>query len=158
GLLVMTRPGSAVLSAEQLRERLHLPERTPLRLEGIETPLIDISSRDLPRRFRPQFALFSAARSRVLHPREAAVQDPRLAANRSTGGTAVSAVPDRRDAGPTESWWDSRLGCPGPARRRSQQSLHAHLQLTAKRRGHCSAPPQTGYGILPGSRYRRESS
>ncbi len=50
GLLVMTRPGSAVLSAEQLRERLHLPERTPLRLEVIETPLIDISSRDLRRR------------------------------------------------------------------------------------------------------------
>ncbi len=50
GLLVMTRPGSAVLSAEQLRERLHLSENAPLRLEVIETPLIDISSRDLRRR------------------------------------------------------------------------------------------------------------
>jgi len=49
-LLVMTRPGSAVLSAEQLRERLHLSENTPLRVEVIETPLIDISSRDLRRR------------------------------------------------------------------------------------------------------------
>ncbi len=50
GLLVMTRPGSAVPSVEQLRERLHLPERTPLRLDVIETPLIDISSRGLRRR------------------------------------------------------------------------------------------------------------
>ncbi len=47
GLLVMTRPGSEVLTAEQLRERLHLPERILLRLQVIETPQIDISSRDL---------------------------------------------------------------------------------------------------------------
>jgi nicotinate-nucleotide adenylyltransferase len=50
GLLVMTRPGSTILTMEQLRERLHLPENTPLRLEVIETPLIDISSRKLRRR------------------------------------------------------------------------------------------------------------
>ncbi len=50
GLLVMTRPGSTVLSAEHLREQFHLPEQTPLRLQVIETPQIDISSRDLRRR------------------------------------------------------------------------------------------------------------
>ncbi len=50
GLLVVARPGSAVLSAEQLRQRLNLPEQIPLRLEVIEMPQIDISSRDLRRR------------------------------------------------------------------------------------------------------------
>jgi nicotinate-nucleotide adenylyltransferase len=50
GLLVMIRPGSTLLTAEQLRERLHLPERTPLRLQAIQSPQIDISSRDLRRR------------------------------------------------------------------------------------------------------------
>jgi nicotinate-nucleotide adenylyltransferase len=50
GLLVMARPGSVVLTAEQLRERLHLPERMPLHLQRIEMPQIDISSRDLRRR------------------------------------------------------------------------------------------------------------
>lgn len=50
GLLVTTRPGSAVLSAEQLREQLRLPDQTPLRLEVVQIPQIDISSRDLRRR------------------------------------------------------------------------------------------------------------
>jgi nicotinate-nucleotide adenylyltransferase len=50
GLLVMMRPGSAALTAEQLRERLYLADGTPLRLEMIQTPQIDISSRDLRRR------------------------------------------------------------------------------------------------------------
>jgi nicotinate-nucleotide adenylyltransferase len=50
GLLVMTRPGSTMLTPEQLRERLHLPEQTPLRLEVVQAPQIDISSRDLRRR------------------------------------------------------------------------------------------------------------
>jgi nicotinate-nucleotide adenylyltransferase len=50
GLLVMTRPGSIVLTAEQLRKRLHAPEGMPLRLEAIETPQLDIASRDLRRR------------------------------------------------------------------------------------------------------------
>jgi nicotinate-nucleotide adenylyltransferase len=49
-LLVIDRPGSAVLTAEQVREQLHLPGQTPLRLDVIETPQIDISSRDLRRR------------------------------------------------------------------------------------------------------------
>ena len=50
GLLVMTRPGSAVLTVEELRARLHVPEELPVRLEVVETPQIDISSHDLRRR------------------------------------------------------------------------------------------------------------
>ena len=49
GLLVVTRPGSIVLTAEQLRTRLHAPEAVP-RLQVIETPQIDIASHDLRRR------------------------------------------------------------------------------------------------------------
>lgn len=50
GLVVMARPGHAVLSANELRTRLSMPEAVPLRLEVVEAPLIDISSRDLRRR------------------------------------------------------------------------------------------------------------
>jgi nicotinate-nucleotide adenylyltransferase len=50
GLLVMSRPSSTVLTAEQLRTQLHMPENVPLRLQAVETPQIDISSRDLRRR------------------------------------------------------------------------------------------------------------
>jgi len=50
GLLVMTRPGNPALTVEQLRTKLHLPANVPIRLEVIETPQIDISSRDLRRR------------------------------------------------------------------------------------------------------------
>ena len=50
GLLVVTRPGTAVLTVEELRLQLHAPEELPVRLEVIEMPLIDISSRDLRRR------------------------------------------------------------------------------------------------------------
>jgi nicotinate-nucleotide adenylyltransferase len=50
GLLVMARPNNPVLTAEQLRAKLHLPDTVPLRLEVVETPQIDISSRDLRRR------------------------------------------------------------------------------------------------------------
>jgi nicotinate-nucleotide adenylyltransferase len=50
GLLVMARPDNPVLSAEQLRARLHLPDGVPVRPEVIQTPAIDISSRDLRRR------------------------------------------------------------------------------------------------------------
>jgi nicotinate-nucleotide adenylyltransferase len=48
GLLVMLRPDNPLVPAEQLRARL--PGGAPLRLEVVETPLIDISSRDLRRR------------------------------------------------------------------------------------------------------------
>ena len=50
GLLVVVRPGHAVLSAEELRARLHLGENDRLEMQIIEVPLIDISSRDLRRR------------------------------------------------------------------------------------------------------------
>lgn len=50
GLMVMARPNNPLVSAEELRARLNLPEAVPLRMEVIETPLIDISSRDLRRR------------------------------------------------------------------------------------------------------------
>jgi nicotinate-nucleotide adenylyltransferase len=50
GLAVMIRPGHPVLSADELRALVRLPADVPLRLEVVETPLIDISSRDLRRR------------------------------------------------------------------------------------------------------------
>jgi nicotinate-nucleotide adenylyltransferase len=50
GLLVAARPNHPVLTAEQLRAQLHLPGDAPVRLETVEVPLIDISSRDLRRR------------------------------------------------------------------------------------------------------------
>ncbi len=49
-LLVMRRPNNEVLPLEELRARLHLPSPALLRLEVVETPLIDIASRDLRRR------------------------------------------------------------------------------------------------------------
>ncbi|SRR5260370_23997623 len=50
GLMVMLRPNHPLLSAEELRASVPLPEDVPLRMEVAETPLIDISSRDLRRR------------------------------------------------------------------------------------------------------------
>jgi nicotinate-nucleotide adenylyltransferase len=49
-LVVMVRPGVALLDAAQLRQRLALPADTPLELQVMETPLIDIASRDLRHR------------------------------------------------------------------------------------------------------------
>jgi nicotinate-nucleotide adenylyltransferase len=50
GLLVMARPGAAVLSAQEIRNRLHVDDDFPLRLETVQTPLVAISSSDLRRR------------------------------------------------------------------------------------------------------------
>jgi nicotinate-nucleotide adenylyltransferase len=50
GLLIVARPGWPVPAIEQLRAALRLPPDVPLRAEVVETPLIDISSRDLRRR------------------------------------------------------------------------------------------------------------
>jgi nicotinate-nucleotide adenylyltransferase len=50
GLLVMARPNNPVLTVEQLRAKLHLPDTVSLLLELVETPQIDITSRDLRRR------------------------------------------------------------------------------------------------------------
>jgi nicotinate-nucleotide adenylyltransferase len=50
GLLAVARPGTPVLSAEELRARLGLPPEVALHLEVVRAPLVDISSRDLRRR------------------------------------------------------------------------------------------------------------
>jgi nicotinate-nucleotide adenylyltransferase len=50
GLMVMLRPNHPLLPADQLRASVQLPAEVELRLEVAETPLIDISSRDLRRR------------------------------------------------------------------------------------------------------------
>lgn len=50
GLLIVSRPGWPVWPAEQLRAALHLSAEVSLRLQGIDVPQIDISSRDLRRR------------------------------------------------------------------------------------------------------------
>jgi nicotinate-nucleotide adenylyltransferase len=62
-----------VLSAEEVRRRLG-PGAPPVRLEVVETPLIDISSRDLRRRARAGRSL------RYFVPRavECYVRDKRL--------------------------------------------------------------------------------
>jgi nicotinate-nucleotide adenylyltransferase len=49
-LLVVARPGHPVLSAEQLRAALDLPEEMPVRLRHVEAPLIDVASRELRER------------------------------------------------------------------------------------------------------------
>jgi nicotinate-nucleotide adenylyltransferase len=50
GLLVMARGGEPVMSAEELRASLRLPEGERLSLEVVAAPRIEISSRDLRRR------------------------------------------------------------------------------------------------------------
>jgi nicotinate-nucleotide adenylyltransferase len=73
-LLVALRPGYPLLSEAELRTRLQLPAETPLRLQAVETPLIDIASHDLRRRA-------AAGRSlRYLVPRavECYIQDKHL--------------------------------------------------------------------------------
>jgi nicotinate-nucleotide adenylyltransferase len=50
GLVVMDRPGSPVVSAEELHQRLALPAGTSLPLVRVEAPGIDIASRYLRRR------------------------------------------------------------------------------------------------------------
>lgn len=49
-LVIVTRPGWALLSSDELRSALRLPEGIVLRHQVVEIPLIDISSRDLRRR------------------------------------------------------------------------------------------------------------
>jgi nicotinate-nucleotide adenylyltransferase len=50
GLVVMARPGSPVLGADELRQELGLAPDAPLRLREVEGPQIYIASRDLRRR------------------------------------------------------------------------------------------------------------
>jgi nicotinate-nucleotide adenylyltransferase len=46
----MARPGIPLVGADELRRRLGLAADSPLGLEVVQAPLIDISSRDLRRR------------------------------------------------------------------------------------------------------------
>jgi nicotinate-nucleotide adenylyltransferase len=50
GLLVVVRPNHPVLDADELRTSARVPDDVPLRMEIVEMPLVDISSRDLRRR------------------------------------------------------------------------------------------------------------
>jgi nicotinate-nucleotide adenylyltransferase len=50
GLLVMARPGIPLLSADELCRSLQLPPEIPLRLEVVEAPYMDSSSREFRRR------------------------------------------------------------------------------------------------------------
>jgi len=74
GLITMVRPGHALPTADELRARLGCPADTPLRLEIIHTPLIDISSSDLRSRAAQGRSL------RYLMPRavETYIHDKRL--------------------------------------------------------------------------------
>jgi nicotinate-nucleotide adenylyltransferase len=49
-LLVVARPHNPVPAPEQVRAALGLPEQAPLRLQVVQSPLIDIASRDLRHR------------------------------------------------------------------------------------------------------------
>jgi nicotinate-nucleotide adenylyltransferase len=74
GLLVMARPGHGVPDPNRVRADLNLRADLPLKMETMEVPLIDISSRDLRRRV-------AAGRSiRYFLPRsvEVYVQEKRL--------------------------------------------------------------------------------
>jgi len=50
GLLVVRRPNHPILGVDELRTVVQLPADVPLRMEVVEMPLVDISSRDLRRR------------------------------------------------------------------------------------------------------------
>jgi nicotinate-nucleotide adenylyltransferase len=50
GLLVVPRPGFAMLPPDEIRKSLHLPADFPLRFQQCGMPLIEISSRDLRQR------------------------------------------------------------------------------------------------------------
>jgi nicotinate-nucleotide adenylyltransferase len=49
-LVTMARPGHAIPSVDQVRERLSLAPTIPLGLQVVDVPLIDLSSRDIRRR------------------------------------------------------------------------------------------------------------
>jgi nicotinate-nucleotide adenylyltransferase len=73
-LLITARPGAPLASLDKLREALSLPPSGELRGRIVETPLIDISSRDLRRRAAQERSL------RFLVPRsvECYIQEKRL--------------------------------------------------------------------------------
>jgi nicotinate-nucleotide adenylyltransferase len=49
-LLVMARPGLTLMTGDELRGRLGLPPDAPARVEVVQSPRIEIASRDLRRR------------------------------------------------------------------------------------------------------------
>ena len=77
GLLVMTRPGHPTRSADQIRTALNLS--TPVRVDIVEAPLIDIASRDL--------------RSRAATGRSLRYLLPRARRDVRRGKAPLSAVP-----------------------------------------------------------------
>jgi nicotinate-nucleotide adenylyltransferase len=50
GLVVMERPGVPRTTADELRQKLGLPADSPLSLEFVDAPLIEVSSRELRKR------------------------------------------------------------------------------------------------------------
>jgi nicotinate-nucleotide adenylyltransferase len=74
GLVVMDRPGSPSVRADELRQRLALPAEFPLSLIHVEAPAIDIASRYLRRRIAAGHSV------RYLVPRavEAYIQEKKL--------------------------------------------------------------------------------
>ncbi len=75
GLLVVARPGAALLSAEAVRGALpRLPAEVPLRLQIVGTPLLEIASRDL----RERAATGRSTRYMVPRAVEVYVQEKRL--------------------------------------------------------------------------------
>lgn len=71
GLLVMARPGARMPDAGELRRQLGLAEDDPLSIEVLDTPQIDIASRDLRRRL----AAGRSVRYLVPHAVEAYIRD-----------------------------------------------------------------------------------
>jgi nicotinate-nucleotide adenylyltransferase len=51
-LVVMARPRAAIVSTEELRVNLKLPENATVRLQVVDVPPIDIASREIRRRVR----------------------------------------------------------------------------------------------------------
>jgi nicotinate-nucleotide adenylyltransferase len=51
-LLAMARPGTAKITIDQLRANLTLPADSPVRLQWVDVPPIDIASREIRRRVR----------------------------------------------------------------------------------------------------------
>jgi nicotinate-nucleotide adenylyltransferase len=73
-LLVAARPGTSLLSIEELRQKVGLPADAPLRMEVVQVPLVDIASSDLRQRVREGRSI------RYMVPRavEAYLQDKQL--------------------------------------------------------------------------------
>ena len=78
GLLVMTRPGHPPRSPDNVREALRLPESAAVRVQVVDSPLIDIASRDLrtPRRRGVLCGTWCRERSRCISWRSSFIRTP----------------------------------------------------------------------------------